>query len=80
MMDNEGDKIRAYLAFAVLTLATGLIAGLFFVDIPQASRDLITTSLGFVAGWAGSVVSYYFGYSDRQQRLDGDNKEKDERR
>ena len=67
---RRGERVRAYLAFGVLTLASALIAGLFFIDIPQSSRDLITTALGFVAGWAGSVVSYYFGYSDRQALRD----------
>lgn len=79
---KRGEKVRAYLAFSVLTLAAALICGLFFVDIPQSSRDLITTALGFVAGWAGSVVSYYFGYSDRQairdsQQLKSNEKEKE---
>ena len=69
---RRGERVRAYLAFGVLTLASALIAGLFFIDIPQSSRDLITTALGFVAGWAGSVVSYYFGYSDRQALRDGE--------
>ena len=69
---RRGERVRAYLAFGVLTLASALIAGLFFIDIPQSSRDLITTALGFVAGWAGSVVSYYFGYSDRQALRDSE--------
>ncbi|MEB3753831.1 hypothetical protein [Acinetobacter sp. MD2(2019)] len=74
----NNDNTRAYLAYAVLIISALLIVGLFFIEMPRENSNLINTALGFVAGWAGSIVSFYFGASDRQMNRKGDqNVEKD---
>lgn len=63
----NSDNTRAYLAFAILIIIALLIMGLFFVDMPRENSNLVNTALGFVAGWSGAIVSFYFGASDKQQ-------------
>lgn len=63
----NSDNTRAYLAFSILIIITLLVVGLFFVEMPRENSNLINTALGFVAGWAGAIMSFYFGASDKQQ-------------
>ena len=51
-MKISGNNTRSHLAYGVLTLASLIIIGLFFIEMPQSNRDLLNTALGFVAGWA----------------------------
>ena len=52
------DQTRAWLAFSVLAIAALLVLGLFFIDMPRENSNLINTALGFIAGWAGAIVSF----------------------
>lgn len=64
MNKENSDKTRNVLAIAALIIIALLIAGLFFVQIPDSAKDLINIALGFVAGYVGAVFNYYFGSSD----------------
>ena len=66
----SADKTRAYLAFTVLAIAALLVLGLFFIDMPRENSNLINTALGFIAGWAGAIVSFYFGSSSDKKGKD----------
>lgn len=50
-------------AFA-LTIAAGIIAGLFFLEIPLGNRDVAMVALGVALGWASAVVNFHFGSSE----------------
>lgn len=57
------DKMVPFLAWFILIFAFGLLAALFFIDIPPANRDLINTYFSLIIGYAGCVVTFYFGSS-----------------
>ena len=73
-MKISGNNTRSNLAYGVLTLAS-LIVGLFFIEMPQSNRDLLNTALGFVAGWASAVVSYYFASAEVESITEKDSKD-----
>ena len=58
------DNTRTILAIMSLILIALLIAGLFFVPIPDNAKDLINIALGFIAGYCSGAFNYYFGSSD----------------
>ena len=74
-MKISGNNTRAHLAYGVLTLASLIIIGLFFIEMPQSNRDLLNTALGFVAGWASAVVSYYFASAEVESITEKDSKD-----
>lgn len=49
--------------FAMLT-ATGILAGLFLIAIPDSNREVALVGLGVALGWASSVVNFHFGSSE----------------
>ncbi|MEN8380795.1 hypothetical protein [Acinetobacter radioresistens] len=51
------------------------IIGLFFIEMPDKNRDLINVALGAILGWSGTVVAFYFGSSDRQQKNQDDSRQ-----
>lgn len=70
-MSNDmpnSDNTRTALAILSLIIVALLIAGLFFVPIPDSAKDLINIALGFIAGYCGNVFNYYFGSSDGSTR------------
>ena len=74
-MKISGNSTRSHLAYGVLTLAALIIIGLFFIEMPQSNRDLLNTALGFVAGWASAVVSYYFASTEVESITEKDSKD-----
>ena len=54
---------RNIVAALVMMLAFGIIAGLFFVPIPDSNGEVALVILGVAIGWAGSVVNYFYGTS-----------------
>lgn len=64
----KSETTRAVLALITICLIALLIAGLFFVRIPTANKDMVNTALGFVAGLATAVISYYFGSSESSKQ------------
>jgi DNA mismatch repair protein MutH len=50
-------------AFAMLT-ASGIITGLFLMEIPAGNRDVAMVALGVALGWAGAVVQFHYGSSE----------------
>lgn len=56
-------------SLAVLLIAGAFIitASLFFVNIPDSNKDTLFMVLGIVIGYAGNVVTFYFGSSDSSQ-------------
>lgn len=60
----KSEHTRAWLALVVIALIALLVAGLFFIQIPSENKDLVNIALGFIAGYAASVIAYYFGDSD----------------
>lgn len=74
-MFKDSENTRAYLSFAVLFIVTLLVVGLFFIEMPKDNSNLINTALGFIAGWAGAIVSFYFGSSSGSNgNKNGENK------
>ena len=59
---------RNIVAALVMMLAFGIIAGLFFVPIPDSNGEVALVILGVAIGWAGSVVNYHFGTSEGSTR------------
>lgn len=74
-MKISGNNTRSNLAYGVLTLASLIIICLFFIEMPQSNRDLLNTALGFVAGWASAVVSYYFASTEVESITERDSKD-----
>ena len=66
----SSEQVKTYLSFSVLLFALLLLLGLFFLNIPRENKDLVNILLGAVVGWSGSVISFYFGSSDREHRKD----------
>lgn len=61
-------KIKMWLAIAALLIATVLIVGLFFIELPTGNRDMIGMGLGAAIGWASATINYYFGDSAKDNR------------
>lgn len=55
----------AQLAVGIVALAMAAAGGaaVMMLDLPEGKLAVVTGLLGYVFGWAGSVVSYYFGSS-----------------
>jgi len=47
----------------VVGCAVTIITMLFFYSVPQSNHDAIMLAIGAALGWAGSVVSYFYGSS-----------------
>lgn len=62
------DSTRALLTILIVVILALLIAGLFFIKIPAENKDLVNIGLGFIAGMATTIVTYYFGSSDGSRR------------
>lgn len=70
MSDNgNGDRDRRksdgaiWLGTLVIVGFFILFAGLFYVEIPQANRDVVLTLAGMLGSMVSGVVGYYFGSS-----------------
>jgi len=57
------DQIMPVIAVTAIAIGAICIFLLFFVPVPVANEKLIDVSLGLVLGWAGTVITYYFGSS-----------------
>jgi hypothetical protein len=62
------DFLGVAIALVALGLAVGIIAGLFFLEIPEGNREAAMLALGIVLGWGGTVVAWRFGSSHGSQR------------
>ena len=61
-------KLVPFLALFIIMACFSLAAFLFFKDIPSANRDLINIFFGLLVGYAGNVVTFYFGSSDEKNK------------
>lgn len=61
-------NVRFILALIAVISCLAAIAGLFFIEMPQGNRDLVNIALGAMLGWGGSVLSFYFGDNNPQER------------
>lgn len=61
-------NIKILISSVVLLFALFLLVGLFFFDIPTENKDLVNILLGSVVGWTGSIVAFYFGSTDRNNK------------
>lgn len=61
---DNADKARFTFGLLGIIILAAILAGLFFIQIPTESKDLVNIGLGFIAGYVGSVFSYYFGSSE----------------
>lgn len=61
-------QVRASIIFFVLLFILLLLIGLFGFDIPKENKDLVNILLGAVIGWVGSIVSFYFGATEKSNR------------
>lgn len=57
------DSTPRVLAYATVAGFFGMVYYMLNWPIPAENRDLITTVMGFVAGFVGGVMTYYFGSS-----------------
>lgn len=60
---KDGSGFRALVGLVVLAGALAGFAMLFFVAVPESNREPMLLALGFVMGWAGSVVQSEYGAS-----------------
>ena len=68
MQVNTRSKLVPFLALFIIMACFGLAAFLFFKNIPSANRDLINIFFGLLVGYAGNVVTFYFGSSDEKNK------------
>jgi cytochrome c biogenesis protein CcdA len=68
MADPAKQLPRFIVGAAVMLLATGIVAGLFLIAIPQSNQEVALVVLGVAIGWAGNVVNYFYGTSDGSVR------------
>lgn len=55
---------------AVMSLAIGIVAGLFMHELPMGNREVALVVLGTVIGWAGQVVGFHYGSSHGSRAKD----------
>lgn len=55
---------RFVLASAVLLIGAAICAALIWRDIPERNEAILNVALGFVLGWGGAAVNFYFGTSE----------------
>lgn len=72
---TKGHWLTPVLSLVIIAMLCALGVGLFFVEPPQANRDMVNLMLGTVLGFAGATVAYWLGSSrgsaDRAATLDG---------
>ncbi len=61
MIKNFSRNVVGVFAMGV---ATGILAGLFLVEIPEGNREVALVALGVALGWAGTVVNFHYGSSE----------------
>lgn len=60
-------RIVPIIAICIMLFYFLMIAGLYFVEIPEANQALINVALGIIGtGLFGGVVGFYFGNSQKQ--------------
>lgn len=60
-------KFQALFAVYLITLASGYIAGITFIPVPEANQNIVNTVLGFLLGTlVGTLVNYFYGTSKVQ--------------
>lgn len=64
MYRKTKDRLVPILAVIILVFSFTLVGSLFFLDFPPTNRDLINIFFGLIVGYAGNVVTFYFGSSD----------------
>ncbi len=55
---------------AVMSLAIGIVMGLFLRELPMGNREVALVILGTVMGWAGQVVAFHYGSSHGSRAKD----------
>ncbi|WP_375393077.1 hypothetical protein [uncultured Sphingomonas sp.] len=58
-----GSLYRATLGMIAVLGGLLIIAGLFFVRVPESNKEPLMIALGIVLGWGGAVVTFEFGAS-----------------
>lgn len=63
------------LALIVVILTFGMIAVLQFRPLIQENKELLYTVFGIMLGWAGTIITYYWGSSkssnDKTELMNG---------
>ena len=62
-MDKVKEVYMYLLGSIVVALCFFLAYLLIFTAVPETNRSIIDVAFGFILGWGGSVVSYFFGTS-----------------
>lgn len=55
------------LAIVVVLLTFAMIAVLQFRPLIQENKELLYTVFGIMLGWAGTIITYYWGTSKSSQ-------------
>lgn len=63
MKAGGSNKFMYYLAGVVVVGFFGVVATLFFVDVPEASENVLYMLVGTLAAEFGSIMRYFFGSS-----------------
>lgn len=58
-MDTRKVQFSLALIFAAMFAVT--YATLLFRTVPDQNRELVSTGMGFMAGWIANVMGFYFG-------------------
>ena len=64
------DKLTPLLAVLIILSAFTFVGALMFISIPESNRGIVLTVLGLVIGYAGNVVTFYFGSSQGSRLKD----------
>lgn len=67
-MFNKVNFVRYLLTTSIIIFVFILLISLFYFSIPTENKDLVNILLGAIIGWASSIVSFYFGSSDKSNR------------
>lgn len=62
------NQVKVLISIAILLFTLFLLVSLIFFDIPKDNKDLVNMLLGAIVGWIGSIVSFYFGSTDKENR------------
>lgn len=59
----EDKKLIRTIATFVLALFTLVVVALLFIEIPKQNQRVLDILLGALVGFAGAIVTFYFGSS-----------------
>lgn len=59
----KGHWLPPVLTMTLVGMVAALTGALFFLEIPEANRDMVNFVLGNLFGWAGAAITFWIGSS-----------------